>query len=374
MTAKNGFLLLADITGYTNFLANTPTDIGGRITANLLDELIETVRPPFKVGNIAGDALFVYAPDDGDASGQTVLDAVDSLYCAFADRVAALRYGASCPSDPALLAGALDLKLVVHYGEYAINRIGDREELSGSSVVALHRLAKNTVTQDTGHSGYAMLTSLAVDHMNLSSFFNELETRKEEIEHLGEIDTYVYPLAPVWERLRRGVRRFVDKSESLLLDELNIDLPVPPCRAWELCTEPEYRTQWIKGIEAITLDGTDHGRVGIGTVQLCDHGNDMIVPVTVSDWRPFDYISYQIDTPLGLVVDQTLEIQPIGNGSRLAIRFAQISVEGLMGRWKSRNKIDKIRNMLEALYENADEALNQLARSDVSSEIMTDRS
>jgi hypothetical protein len=363
MSTTNGFLLLADITGYTNFLANTPTDIGGRITANLLDGLVETVIPPFKVGNIEGDAIFVYAPDDGSASGQTVLDAVDSLYCAFADRVCALRYGANCPSDPALLAGALDLKLVVHYGEYAINRIGDREELSGSAVVALHRLAKNTVTQDTGHSGYAMLTSLAINHMELKAFFDELETRQEEIEHLGAIDTYVYPLAPVWERLRRGVRRFVEKSEPLLIDELTIDLPVPPCRAWELSTEPQYRVQWISGVKDISSEGLDHGRAGLGTVQYCDHGDGMVVPVTVSDWRPFDYISYKIETPLGLVVDQTIEMQPIGNGTRLSIRCAKPHVDGLIARWRSRSSIDTLCGLFKGLYENADSTLNRLARS-----------
>ncbi len=362
MTTQNGFLLLADIAGYTNFLASTPTDIGGRITAELLDELIATVKPPFKVGNVVGDAIFIFAPDEGDASGQTVLEAVDSLYCAFADRVAALRYGANCPTDPAQLAGALDLKMVVHYGEYTCNLIGDRDELSGSAVVALHRLAKNTVTEDTGHSGYAMLTSVAVDHMKLNSFFEELEIRTEEIEHLGEINAYVYPLEPVWERLRRGIRRFVEKSESLLIDEVNIDLPVPPCRAWELCTEPQYRTQWITGVEAISLEGTDHGRIGIDTVQYCDHGNNMIVPVTVSDWRPFDYISYQIETPLGLVVEQTIEMQPIGSGTRLTIRCAKPAVDGFLARLKSRSKIDALRDIFEGLYGNANETLNKLAR------------
>ncbi len=368
MTTQSGFLLLADIAGYTSFLASTPTDIGGRITAGLLDELVATVTPPFKVGNVVGDALFIYAPDDGDASGQTVLEAVDSLYCAFADQVAALRYGANCPSDPAQLAGALDLKLVVHYGEYACNIIGDREELSGSAVVALHRLAKNTVTQDTGLSGYAMLTSIAVDHMKLNSFFDELEIRTEEVEHLGKIDAYVYPLLPVWERLRRGIRRFVEKSEPLLIDELSIDLPVPPCRAWEFCTEPQYRMQWITGIENISLDGTDHGRVGLNTVQYCDHGNNMVVPVTVSDWRPFDYISYQIETPLGLIVEQTIEMQPIGSGTRLTIRCAKPSVDGFMARMKSRGKIDALREIFEGLYGNADAKLKRLAHPDTSSQ------
>jgi hypothetical protein len=92
---------------YINFLTNTHTDVGGQISSSLLEVLVETVKPLFKVGNIEGDAIFIYEPDDGSASGQTVLDAVDSLYCAFSDRVCALRYGASCPTDPALLASAL---------------------------------------------------------------------------------------------------------------------------------------------------------------------------------------------------------------------------------------------------------------------------
>jgi hypothetical protein len=29
MAMQNGYLLLVDVTGYTNFSANTPTDVGG---------------------------------------------------------------------------------------------------------------------------------------------------------------------------------------------------------------------------------------------------------------------------------------------------------------------------------------------------------
>ena len=89
----------------------------------------------------------------------------------------------------------------------------------------------------------------------------------------------------------------------------------------------------------------------------------MIVPVTVTDWRPFDYISYQIETPLGLKVDQTIEMQPIGSGTRLTIRCAKPSVDGFIARWKSRNKIGMLCDIFEGLYENADETLNRLALS-----------
>lgn len=364
MAASTGYLLLADITGYTSFLANTPTEAGGSITASLLERLLNTVTPPFMVGNIEGDAVFLYAPDDGQATGQTVLDAIDSLYCAFTDGVCTLRYGANCPDDPALLAGALDLKLIAHYGEYAINRLGQREELSGSSVITLHRLAKNTVTQDMGLSGYAMLTSRAVGRMGLDEFFRELATRREDIEHIGPVDTYVYPLAPVWERRRHNAPRFVERSTALLVDEMLIDLGVPPCRAWELCTEPKYRSRWISGVKNITVDKLDHGRTGVGSVQYCDHGGGMVVPVTVSDWHPFDYISYEIHTPLGLKVDQTIEMQGIGNGTRLAIRIADPPTPGLLSRWRHRRKVDTLREIFGELYANAEATLQSLAEAD----------
>ena len=365
MTASNGYLLLADITGYTSFLASTPTEVGGSVTASLLEELLGAVFPPFKVANIEGDAVFLYAPDEGNASasGQTVLDAIDTLYCAFTDRVCTFRYGANCPDDPSLLAGALDLKLVVHHGEYAVNRLGDREEISGSAVVALHRLAKNTVIQDTGYSGYAMLTSAAVEHMGLNAFFEGLETRREDVGHLGTIDTYVYPLADVWERHRRGVRRFVERTEPLLIDEMTIDLPVPSCRAWELCTEPQHRTQWISGVKSISLENLDNGRAGLGTVQYCDHGDGLIVPLEVIDWHPFDYISFDIATPLGLAVQQTIELHPIGSGTRMAIRIANPDVGGVVGRWRARAKVRKLREIFTGLYAEAEPVLSNLARS-----------
>lgn len=364
MPADQGYLLLADITGYTRFVASTSTEASSSITGGLLNALLDGVFPPFKVANIEGDALFLYAPDDGAASGQTVLDAIDTLYCTFTDNVCALKYGAACPSDPSLLAGALDLKLVVHYGEYAVTVLGQREDLSGADVILLHRLAKNRVSEDLQLTGYAMLTKSAVARMDLMPFFETLETRVERVEHIGEVETYVYPLAPIWERHRRAVRSFVERKSRLLLDEITVDVAVPPCRAWELCTEPRHRMQWINGVKNISLGNLDNGRTGPGAVQYCDHGGGTVVPLKVVDWRPFDYITFEISTPLDLVVRQTIEMVPIGNGTRIAIRIAEPEGRGLLDRWRARGKAMKLREMFSELYANAVPTLKRLAGPD----------
>lgn len=360
MPTERGFLLLADITGYTGFLAKTSAEAGGAVAETLLQTLLDAVFPPFRVANIEGDAVFVYAPDDGSATGQTVLDAIDALYCAFTDRVCALKYGAACPNDPRLLAGALDLKLIAHYGEYTVQRLGDRQELAGTDVVLLHRLAKAARPREEGLTGYALLTQAAVSQMELGTFFQQMESAVEEIEHLGAVESYVYPLASVWEH-RRGVKCFIERDTALLIEEITIDLPVPPCRAWELCTEPVHRAQWIQGIQNISLGGLDHGRVGEGTVQYCDHGNGMVVPLTVVDWRPFDYISFEIATPLGVAIRQTIELRPVGGGTRVAIRIARPSARGLFDRWRLKGKVETLRGLFTELYAQATTALPRLA-------------
>ena len=65
MTSHRGFLLLAHIAGYASFLATTPTEAGGCITGSLLDELVDTVTPPFRIGNIASDARPIAPAPDG---------------------------------------------------------------------------------------------------------------------------------------------------------------------------------------------------------------------------------------------------------------------------------------------------------------------
>lgn len=369
MAAHKGYLLLADITGYTGFLAATSVEAGGDIASTLLGTLLEAVSPPFRVGNIEGDALFLYAEDDGAASGQTVLDAIDALYCAFTDRVCTLKYGAACPNDPRLLAGALDLKLLVHYGDYVIQEIGGRQELAGPDVILVHRMAKAEQPRQLGLTGYGLITTTAASQMQLDAFFEQMKTSVEKVEHLGAVESYIYPLASIWEHRRGSVRRFIDCDAALLIEQITVNLPVPPCRAWELITEPVYRAQWIAGVKNITVDNDDHGRVGEGAVQYCDHGEGMVVPVTVVDWHPFDYISYEIATPLGLVVQQTVELRPAGSGTQIAIRIARPSPKGLMDRWRIKKKIETLQGLFSEVYSQVTTVLPRLAQGTVAAQV-----
>ena len=88
-----GFLLLADISGYTAFLeavaAAHPEMArpGGEVPpaypvmSSLLDVVVDAIAPTFRLAEIEGDAVFAYALDDRFAEDEgTLLQVVRSAY------------------------------------------------------------------------------------------------------------------------------------------------------------------------------------------------------------------------------------------------------------------------------------------------------
>ena len=55
------YFLIADISGYTSFLAGVELDHAQDIIADLMDAVVKALRPPFRLAKFEGDAAFVYA-------------------------------------------------------------------------------------------------------------------------------------------------------------------------------------------------------------------------------------------------------------------------------------------------------------------------
>ena len=55
------YLLIADISGYTSFLAGVELDHAQDIIADLMDAVVKGLRPPFRLAKFEGDTAFVYA-------------------------------------------------------------------------------------------------------------------------------------------------------------------------------------------------------------------------------------------------------------------------------------------------------------------------
>ena len=61
-------LLIADISGYTSYLAGVELDHAQDILADLMGTVVTSLRPTFRLAKLEGDAAFTIAPADGSTA------------------------------------------------------------------------------------------------------------------------------------------------------------------------------------------------------------------------------------------------------------------------------------------------------------------
>ena len=184
--AGERYLLLADISGYTGFMAGVEeahgVDFSGGIPiaysvlGSLLDSVITGVQPEFTLVKLEGDAVFAAAPAAAlDGQGGRVLETIGSMYRSFIDgRTRAIPSSDHlCRACPAV--ANLDLKVVLHRGPSVRQAVGSGTDLLGPAVNVAHRLLKNTVRERIGFYPYLFVTDAAAGSLGLASIGLEHE-------------------------------------------------------------------------------------------------------------------------------------------------------------------------------------------------------
>jgi hypothetical protein len=80
---ESGMLLIADISGYTKFLASSELEHAQDSLRSLLNLLIEHTRPPLVISRLEGDAVISYAPAGSFQQGQSIVEIIESTYYDF---------------------------------------------------------------------------------------------------------------------------------------------------------------------------------------------------------------------------------------------------------------------------------------------------
>jgi hypothetical protein len=186
---QTGYLVLADISGYTSFIAKTEIDHADVVISAMLETIIERLSDMLTFVKLEGDAVFAYVPDDKLSSCEAMLELLDNTYRVFRDSANTMYEGATCACKACNAIPTLDLKFFVHHGEYVVQKVAGNIDLMGNDVTLIHRLAKNSVTESTGWNGYVLFTGNCLEHMqaNKKPFVQQAET----YEHLGDVETYV---------------------------------------------------------------------------------------------------------------------------------------------------------------------------------------
>jgi hypothetical protein len=210
--------------------------------------------------------------------------------------------------------------MCVHYGEYIIQKLGDREELLGADVIVANRMLKNHVIEQTGVKAYAPFSEAAANALHLSELSQPLLQHTETYEHIGEVKMRVFDLRPVWERALERKRRFVSKEEAWVSSA--VDVPYPPVLVWEALNTLSLEAQMLM-LDVAERNDTLGGRVRDEAQFHCAH-EDRHFYAKVVDWSPFEYyIIHQRADPFGnMEYDQTRRLIPIGNGTRLLVTMS----------------------------------------------------
>src|SRR4026209_17914 len=137
---KHGVLVLADISGFTEFVTATALEHGPPIIAALLEEVMGKLSPPMEIQEVEGDAVFALAPDRTLTPPANLLDVLDQAFAAFKARQRELQADASCGCTACRNVGRLDLKIVAHRGRFILQLVGGRGQVAGVDVILAHRL------------------------------------------------------------------------------------------------------------------------------------------------------------------------------------------------------------------------------------------
>lgn len=284
-TVESACFVVADISGYTNFVAGVELDHAQDIVADIMDTLVRALRPPFRLAKFEGDAAFVYALAD-KVDGSLLQDSIEQAYFAFRKRLRNIKQANSCECQACSRMQSLDVKFVVHHGAFIRQKMSGREELAGRDVILVHRLLKNDVGKRFGANAYALYSDACVRAMGIDPVAQGLVEHSEAIEHIGETKCWVSDLEQAWTRENETKRSVVARADAIGV--LETDFPAPRAAVWELVTKPGNRPRW-QGSDSV-IENTVKGRRGAGTQNHCMHGKDAVIE-DILDWRPFDHIT-----------------------------------------------------------------------------------
>lgn len=200
MENHKGFIVLVDISGYTNFISShniesneneklsTGQAHAEHIISDLLEKVINELDGVLKINKLQGDAALFYgiAEDNKDLS-EKIFNKLQSSFDVFNKRLNEIKFCEACSCGTCADVGNLKLKSFVHFGDFLIKKVNQFKEIAGQDVILAHRLMKNSISV----SEYMLFTKPFSEIKNLDSL-GFIEDRTENYNDIGQVDCKVF--------------------------------------------------------------------------------------------------------------------------------------------------------------------------------------
>jgi class 3 adenylate cyclase len=188
MATLEGPLVLADISGYTKFVAATELEHSDVLVRRMLSTIVASLKGRLEMVQLEGDAVFFV----GEGVPPELIQWLEASYVTFHRRMRTFLERRQCSCDACARAPELTLKLIAHYGRYSRQRIGETGQVHGIDVIVPHRLAKNSIPSHE----YILATQDLLDRLPASQR-ESFVPHTEDADGLGRISLGYRDLAHI---------------------------------------------------------------------------------------------------------------------------------------------------------------------------------
>lgn len=249
----------------------------------MLEILIAANTEDLLLAEVEGDALFFYKESE-IPSLEKILAQVENIFTAFYSHLKLLEKNRICPCHACSSAPKLQLKIIIHCGEIQLINVSGKSKPFGPSVIAAHRLLKNSIDSDN----YVLLSKELADHVKLSSNYQSKLYQFEEgsNEYDGQAIDYLYSVIKKEElKLKpfaQAKKVNPERSPTVAIEQT---FPIPSHRLLEYITNYSYRYHWVKGVDKFEYNENEVTR--LGTEHVCVINDKLLNFVTITkDGKP----------------------------------------------------------------------------------------
>jgi hypothetical protein len=315
---QKGYILLADISGFDAYITKVELDHAKGVVKELLELIIDGLTPPMELASLEGDAVLAYASEKKLAQGELILEIIETTYADFRDHLNSIQRNNSCDCMACREALSLDLKFLLHFGEYSVQSgEGGGIELGGLDAnLVRERLLKDQVRHPNGNDAYILFTAQSLDRLGMVP--GGMEQNCNSYPHLGEIKTARFDLRSWYEEFIETRPISVSEEEATFV--LTYDFSKPPDMLWSWLNDPVKRSHWTRW-RSWSSGKRPWGRIGIGAENHCAHGLGSIKE-TIVDWNPYSSFtvrSQQESIHFSMLQTYKLEEASEDEGTRLHI-------------------------------------------------------
>ena len=342
MDIKKGYLLVTDISGYTQFLVESELGHAKEILDSLLKSTMDRIKAPVRILNTRGDAVLCFVDENQFIQPQSLIEAIERIYYDFRNQLSFMDLNTTCPCNACININTLDLKVFLHFGEYIEQDLDGATELQGADVILVNLLMKNTVKEALGLYGYALISDAAIEAMGAEDLVGDMFEHAETYEHFDEVRMRIWDLPAEWQR--EVARHRSDFSAENAWVAVEREIAAPQWTVWDYATDRDTKRRYL-GMEAVHRTDDLGGAIREGSAFHCVH-REFDVHYTITDWDPPNrYISS--NSISGLAVEFALQLTPTEKGASVQMLYGQPS--------------DNDDDLRQLLIESGEDSLERLA-------------